>query len=69
MKTLRSGVFLLIFGYEFNKGLYISKSWMTDFLVLKLFPGDPILDPPISGIPYLRKCDRVSLNWGGPRVF
>ena len=40
-----------------------------DFLVLKLFPGDPMLDPPISGTPYLQKCDQVYLNRGrGGRV-
>ena len=35
------------------------------FLVLKLFPGEPILNPPISGTPYLKKCDRGFFNRGG----
>ena len=34
-------------------------------MVLKLFPGDPILDPPISGTPYKKKCDRGFLIRGG----
>ena len=40
------------------------------FLVLKLFPGDPILAPSISGTPYLKKCDRGFFNrGGGARVY
>ena len=40
--------------------------FLDDFLVLKLFPGDPILDPPISGTPY-EKRPRFPLFffWGG----
>ena len=44
------------------------KIFLGYFLVLKLFPVDPILDPPISGTPYLKKCDRGFLIRGG-RVF
>ena len=46
--------------------------FLDDFLVLKLFPGDPILDPPDFRDPLFKKCDRVSLNRGrgkrGPHV-
>ena len=38
---------------------------MDYFLVLKLFPGDPILDPPISGTSYLKNATEVSLLGGG----
>ena len=44
---------------------------MDDFLVLKLFPGDSILDPPDFRDPLFIKNNRVSVNRGrgGPRVF
>ena len=31
--------------------MILHKNCLGDFLVLKLFAGDPILDPPISGTP------------------
>ena len=36
------------------------KIFLGHFLVLKPFPGDPFLDPPISGTPYLKKATEVS---------
>ena len=41
--------------YIFDTSLikdFIYRFLLVYFLVLKLFPGDPILDPPISGTPY-----------------
>ena len=38
-----------IFDTHLKMNLY--KILLVYFLVLKLFPGDPILDPPISGTP------------------
>ena len=43
---------------------------MDYFLVLKLIPGDPILDPPISGTPIGKNATEVSLlRVGGASCF
>ena len=39
--------------------------FLDDFLVLKLFPGDPIFDHPDFRDPLLEKSGRVSLIRGG----
>ena len=42
--------------------MFYSFLWMT---FSKLFPGDPILDPPDFRDPPLKKYNRVYLNRGG----
>ena len=39
--------------------------FLGDFLVLKPFPGKPILDRPDFRDPLFKKCDRGFLIWGG----
>ena len=49
--------------------MMLYKIVLGDFLVLKPFPGYPILDHPDFRDPLLKVCDRGLLIRGGPRIF
>ena len=54
-----------MFDTSLKRVLY--KILLDYFLVLKLFPGDPIWTTTISGTPYLKKATEVSLLGGEAR--
>ena len=44
---------------------FFNKMFMDCLFVLKLFPGDPILDPRFQGPPIGKNATEVSLLGGG----